>query len=81
MKKLAVVVSLLFLRRFLFLIAPVISLAPAFAAWAVVPFNDFLVLSDVDAGLLSSRIHSPSSVISAKPTFSDHAQVLPGKTK
>lgn len=39
-------------NRFLFLIAPVISLAPAFAAWAVVPFNDFLVLSDVDAGLL-----------------------------
>jgi NADH-quinone oxidoreductase subunit H len=39
-------------NRFLFLIAPVISLAPAFAAWAVMPFNDFLVLSDVDAGLL-----------------------------
>jgi len=39
-------------NRFLFLIAPVIALAPAFAAWAVVPFNDFLVLADVDAGLL-----------------------------
>ena len=39
-------------NRFLFLIAPIISLAPAFAAWAVVPFNDFLVLSDVDAGLI-----------------------------
>jgi NADH-quinone oxidoreductase subunit H len=39
-------------NRFLFLVAPVIALAPAFAAWAVVPFNDFLVLADVDAGLL-----------------------------
>jgi NADH-quinone oxidoreductase subunit H len=39
-------------NRFLFVTAPVIALAPAFAAWAVVPFNDFLVLADVDAGLL-----------------------------
>jgi len=39
-------------NRFLFVLAPIIALAPAFAAWAVVPFNDFLVLADVDAGLL-----------------------------
>jgi len=39
-------------NRFLFVLAPVITLAPAFAAWAVIPFNDFLVLADVDAGLL-----------------------------
>jgi NADH-quinone oxidoreductase subunit H len=39
-------------NRFLFVLAPVITLAPAFAAWAVVPFNDFLVLADVDAGLI-----------------------------
>ena len=39
-------------NRFLFLVAPVIALAPAFAAWAVVPFSDLLVLADVDAGLL-----------------------------
>jgi len=39
-------------NRFLFVLAPVIALAPAFAAWAVVPFNDFLVLADVDAGLI-----------------------------
>jgi len=39
-------------NRFLFLLAPIIALAPALAAWAVVPFNDFLVLSDVDAGLI-----------------------------
>jgi len=39
-------------NRFLFLLAPIIAMAPAFAAWAVVPFNDFLVLADVDAGLI-----------------------------
>jgi len=39
-------------NRFLFVMAPVIVLAPALAAWAVVPFNDVLVLADVDAGLL-----------------------------
>lgn len=38
--------------RFLFLIAPILSLAPAFAAWAVIPFADGLVLADVNAGLL-----------------------------
>jgi NADH-quinone oxidoreductase subunit H len=39
-------------NRFLFVTAPIISLAPAFAAWAVIPFSDLLVLADVDAGLL-----------------------------
>jgi NADH-quinone oxidoreductase subunit H len=39
-------------NKFLFLLAPVLSLAPAFAAWAVVPFSDWAVLADVDAGLL-----------------------------
>ena len=38
--------------RFLFLTAPVLSLAPAFAAWAVVPFTGDLVLADINAGLL-----------------------------
>jgi NADH-quinone oxidoreductase subunit H len=38
--------------RFLFLTAPILSLAPAFAAWAVVPFSDGVVLADVNAGLL-----------------------------
>jgi NADH-quinone oxidoreductase subunit H len=36
----------------LFFIAPMISLAPALAAWAVFPFDDGLVLADVNAGLL-----------------------------
>jgi len=39
-------------NKFLFLLAPLLSLAPALAAWAVVPFDDWLVLADIDAGLL-----------------------------
>ncbi len=38
--------------RGLFLIAPILTLAPALAAWAVIPFDDGLVLADVNAGLL-----------------------------
>lgn len=39
-------------NRYLFLIAPILSFAPAFAAWAVIPFGDGMVLADVNAGLL-----------------------------
>jgi NADH-quinone oxidoreductase subunit H len=39
-------------NRFLFLAAPVLAIAPALAAWAVVPFTDQLVLADINAGLL-----------------------------
>lgn len=39
-------------NKFLFYLAPILSLAPAFAAWAVVPFDDWLVLADIDASLL-----------------------------
>jgi NADH-quinone oxidoreductase subunit H len=38
--------------RFLFVIAPMLSLAPALAAWAVIPFTDTLVLANIDASLL-----------------------------
>jgi NADH-quinone oxidoreductase subunit H len=38
--------------RFLFLIAPILSIAPALAAWAVMPFDATLVLANIDAGLL-----------------------------
>jgi len=38
--------------RFLFLIAPMLSIAPALAAWAVLPFTDKLVLANIDASLL-----------------------------
>lgn len=36
----------------LFLLAPVLVIAPSFAAWAVVPFDFEVVLADLDAGLL-----------------------------
>jgi NADH-quinone oxidoreductase subunit H len=36
----------------LYVLAPLITLAPAFAAWAVVPFDAKLVLSNANAGLL-----------------------------
>ena len=39
-------------NRFLFLLAPVLTLTPALAAWAVIPFSDHMVLADIDAALL-----------------------------
>ncbi|MDR0528202.1 MAG: NADH-quinone oxidoreductase subunit NuoH [Zoogloeaceae bacterium] len=39
-------------NRRLFILAPMLSLAPALAVWAVVPFSDAMILADVDAGLL-----------------------------
>ncbi len=38
--------------KILFLIAPLLSIGPALAAWAVFPFDTGLVLSDINAGLL-----------------------------
>lgn len=39
-------------NRFLFVLAPVLSITPALAAWAVMPFTDSLVLANIDASLL-----------------------------
>jgi len=39
-------------NRYLFFIAPMLALGPALAAWAVIPFSDTLVLSNINAGLL-----------------------------
>ncbi len=39
-------------NRYLFVIAPILSIAPALAAWAVIPFAKGWVLADVNAGLL-----------------------------
>ena len=39
-------------NKFLFLAAPVLALVPALAAWAVIPFDDGLILADVNAGML-----------------------------
>ena len=36
----------------LFLLAPIVALAPALAAWAVVPFGSEIVLTNINAGLL-----------------------------
>ncbi|MBI1396209.1 MAG: NADH-quinone oxidoreductase subunit NuoH [Betaproteobacteria bacterium] len=39
-------------NKFLFLMAPILSIMPALAAWAVIPFDPNLVLANVNAGLL-----------------------------
>ncbi len=39
-------------NKFLFLMAPMLSIAPALAAWAVFPFGPEMVLANVNAGLL-----------------------------
>jgi len=39
-------------NKFLFVIAPMLALGPALAAWAVVPFTDTWVLANIDASLL-----------------------------
>ena len=36
----------------LFILGPILAIAPSLAAWAVVPFDDGLVLANVNAGLL-----------------------------
>jgi len=39
-------------NRFLFIIAPLLAITPALAAWAVIPLSDNFVIADIDAGLL-----------------------------
>ncbi|MEL6721660.1 MAG: NADH-quinone oxidoreductase subunit NuoH [Pseudomonadota bacterium] len=39
-------------NKLLFLMAPLLSIGPALAAWAVFPFDAGLVLADINAGLL-----------------------------
>ena len=39
-------------NRFLFVIAPLLSLIPALATWAVIPLSDTFVIADINAGLL-----------------------------
>jgi NADH-quinone oxidoreductase subunit H len=39
-------------QRALYILAPLITLVPAFAAWAVVPFDEKAVISNANAGLL-----------------------------
>jgi NADH-quinone oxidoreductase subunit H len=39
-------------NKFLFILAPMLALAPALVAWAVIPFSENMILADVDASLL-----------------------------
>jgi NADH-quinone oxidoreductase subunit H len=39
-------------NKFLYLMAPAISFAPALAAWAVIPFSPNIVLADINLGVL-----------------------------
>jgi NADH-quinone oxidoreductase subunit H len=39
-------------NKFLFILAPILTIAPALAAWAVVPFSPDVVLANINAGLL-----------------------------
>ena len=39
-------------NKYLFVIAPLLTLVPALAAWAVIPMNDWFVIADINAGLL-----------------------------
>src|SRR3546814_476161 len=39
-------------NKVLYILAPVVTLMPALAAWAVIPFGPELVLGDINAGLL-----------------------------
>jgi len=39
-------------NRYLFMLAPIITIAPALAAWAVIPFSQGLALTQINAGVL-----------------------------
>lgn len=39
-------------NRYLFILAPILAIAPALAAWAVIPFEQGMVLTNINAGIL-----------------------------
>jgi NADH-quinone oxidoreductase subunit H len=39
-------------NRYLFVIAPILTIAPALAAWSVIPFDKNMALANINAGLL-----------------------------
>jgi NADH-quinone oxidoreductase subunit H len=39
-------------NKYLYLIAPMLAIAPALSAWAVIPFQPHIVLTDINAGVL-----------------------------
>jgi len=39
-------------NRYLYLLAPILSIAPALAAWSIIPFQQNLLVTDINAGVL-----------------------------
>lgn len=39
-------------NRYLYILAPVLSIAPALAAWSIIPFQPHLLVTDINAGVL-----------------------------
>jgi NADH-quinone oxidoreductase subunit H len=39
-------------NRYLFILAPIVTIAPALAAWAVIPFSEGIALTQINAGVL-----------------------------
>ncbi len=39
-------------NKALYILGPILALAPALVAWAVIPFDDGMVIADIDAGVL-----------------------------
>ncbi|QQG46692.1 MAG: NADH-quinone oxidoreductase subunit NuoH [Candidatus Azosocius agrarius] len=39
-------------NKFLFIIAPILSIAPSLAAWAVIPFDENFIIADINVGIL-----------------------------
>ena len=50
-------------NKFLFVLAPVMAMMPAMAAWAVIPFAPELVLADIDAGQHYAQITRPAGLV------------------
>lgn len=49
-------------NKYLFIVAPIISIATALAGWAVIPFDKAAVLADINAGVLYSLAMSSLGV-------------------
>jgi NADH-quinone oxidoreductase subunit H len=52
-------------NKYLFIIAPLFALTPALAGWAVIPFNEGIVLANINAGVLYIFAMSSLSVYGA----------------
>jgi NADH-quinone oxidoreductase subunit H len=39
-------------NRYLYLIAPILAIAPALAAWSIIPFQPHILVTDINAGVL-----------------------------